>query len=87
MKKFGKLKLFGLVFILIGALIFIGINSLEAKRPGDKPPKPDKPGKPGQEPAPEYTWQVVIPGEVSASDLGYNLFGLTPYLSPYSDVD
>lgn len=33
MKKFSKLKLFGLVFILMGALIFIGINSLEAKKP------------------------------------------------------
>ena len=73
-KEFSKLKLFGLVFILIGALIFIGINSLEAKRPGDKPPKPDKPGKPGKEPTPEYTWQVVIPGVGSA----YNLFGYYP---------
>ncbi|MCK4819550.1 hypothetical protein KA005_27530, partial [bacterium] len=32
-------------------------------------------------PAPEYTWQVVIPGEQLASDLGYHLFGLTPYPS------
>ena len=82
MKKSGELKLFGLVFILIGALIFIGINSLEAKRSADKPPKPDKPGKPGNDPAPEYTWQVVIPGEASALAEGYNLFGLTPYESP-----
>jgi len=84
MKKFGKLKLFGLVFILIGTLIFIGINSLEAKRPADKPlkpDKPDKPGKPGKDPGPEYTWQVVIPGETSALASGYNLFGLTPYES------
>ncbi len=82
MKKLSKLKLFGFVFILIGALIFIGINSLEAKRPGDKPPKGDKPGnKPGKDPAPEYTWQVVIPGEQLGSGLGYNLFGLTPYPS------
>lgn len=82
MKEFSKLKLFGLVFILIGALIFIGINSLEAKKPGDKP---DKPGKPGKDPAPEYTWQVVIPGEVLAVSSGYNLFGLTPYPSEYPD--
>ena len=33
MKKFSKLKTFGLVFILTGVLIFIGINSLEAKKP------------------------------------------------------
>jgi len=33
MKKFSKLKTFGLVFILTGALIFIGINFLEAKKP------------------------------------------------------
>jgi len=33
MKKIGKLKLFGLVFILMGALIFIRINYLEAKKP------------------------------------------------------
>lgn len=79
MKKFSELKLFCLLFILIGALIFIGINSLEAGRPADKPPKPDKPGKPDKEPGPEYTWQVVIPG----ADEGYNLFGLTPYPSPY----
>lgn len=79
MKKFGKLKLFGFVFILIGALIFIGTNSLEATRPADKPPKPDKPGKPDKEPGPEYTWQVVIPGKASASASGYNLYGLTPY--------
>jgi len=81
MKKLSKLKLFGFVFILIGALIFIGINSLEAKRPGDKPPKPPKPDKPGEEPVPVYTWQVVIPGEASALASGYNLFGLTPYPS------
>ena len=78
MKKFGKLKLFGFVFILIGALIFIGINSLEAVKPDKPPGKPDKPDK---EPGPEYTWQVVIPGEASALALGYNLFGLTPYPS------
>ena len=87
MKKFGKLKLFGLVFILMGALIFIGISSLEATRPADKPPKPDKPGKPDKEPVPEYTWQVVIPGQELASDLGYHLFGLTPYTSVYQGVD
>jgi hypothetical protein len=83
MKKFSELKLFGLVFILIGTLILIGINSLEAKRPADKP---DKPGKPGKEPAPEYTWQVVIPGEELAISSGYHLFGLTPYPSEYPDV-
>jgi len=33
MKKLSQLKLFGFVFILIGVLILIGINSLEAKRP------------------------------------------------------
>ncbi|MBA7716168.1 hypothetical protein ES703_125233 [subsurface metagenome] len=86
MKKFGKLKLFGLVFILTGALIFIGINSLEAGRPADKPPKPDKPGKPGEEPGPEYTWQVVIPGEAEEDSLVYNLYGLTPYPSPYQNI-
>ena len=78
MKKFGKLKLFGLVFILMGALIFVGVNLLEADKPADKPPKPEKPGK---KPGPEYTWQVVIPGEASAIASRYNLFGLTPYES------
>ena len=33
MKKFGKLKLLSLVFILMGALIFVGFNFLEAKKP------------------------------------------------------
>jgi len=33
MKKFGKLKLLGLVAILTGALVFVGINYLEAKKP------------------------------------------------------
>ncbi len=33
MKKFGKLKLFGLVIILTIALVFMAINFLEAKKP------------------------------------------------------
>jgi len=68
MKKLSELRLFGLVFILIGALIFIGINSLEAgkRKNGGK--------KPGKKPGPEYTWQVEIPGEESE----YNLFGYYP---------
>lgn len=36
MKKFGKLKLLGLVAILTGALIFMGINYLEAKKPSSR---------------------------------------------------
>ena len=79
MKKLSKLKLFGLVFVLIGALIFIGINSLEAVKPDKPPGKPDKPDK---EPGPEYTWQVVIPGSGSP----YNLFGLTLYPSDIQGV-
>jgi len=75
MKKFGKLKLFGLLILLSAALVFVGINSLEADKGGKKPDKP------GQEPAPEYTWQVVIPGKASALASEYNLFGLTPYPS------
>lgn len=67
MKKFGNFKLFALVIILTGALVFVGINFLEAK-------KPDKP-----EPEPEYTWTVAIPGEDKAldPDYNYNLFGLS----------
>lgn len=68
MKNLGNLKVLGLVILLILALVFVGINSLEAKR-GDKPDKPGKPDK-----GPQYTWQVTIPGVESR----YNLFGYYP---------
>jgi hypothetical protein len=63
MKKFGNLKLLSLVFILMGALIFIGINLLDAQvHITKKKPKP-----------PESTWKVAIP---ECSDC--NLYGV-PY--------
>jgi len=34
MKKLDRLKLFSLALILMGALVFVGIDSLEAKKPG-----------------------------------------------------
>lgn len=80
MKKFGKLKLIGFVFILTGALIFIGINFLDAQVQITKGPKKPKP------PKEEATWQVVIPGEASASELQYNLFGLTPFESQDQNI-
>ena len=69
MNKFHKLKLFGMVAILTVALIFIGINLLDAhvqitgKGKGSKKPKPTKE---------EATWTVAIPGESSLC----NLYGL-----------
>ena len=71
MKKFGKLNLFALVILLMMALFFVGINSLEAEKGGKKPDKKPKPG-------PEWTWNVTIPGSgVEYHDgLYYNLYGL-----------
>ena len=70
MKKFGKLKLFGLLIFLSVALVFVGINSLEADKGGKKP---DKPGK---EPEPEYTWNVTMPGSLTEEGALCNLYGL-----------
>lgn len=75
MKKFGKLNLLALVILLMMALVFVGINSLEAQKGGKKPDKKPKPG-------PEWTWNVTIPG-IQAIDQDYkpyNLYGL-----PYPD--
>jgi hypothetical protein len=62
MRKIRKLSLFVILGVVICALIFIGISSLDANSIGekpDKPPgKPDKPEKPGE---PEATWAVRIP--------------------------
>ncbi len=78
MKKFGKLKLSGLLIILSAALVFVGVNFLEADKGGKKPDKP------GEEPG--YTWNVTIPGkdvtipgkDVTSETDYYNLYGL-PY--------
>jgi hypothetical protein len=50
MRKIRKLSLFGILGIVICALIFIGISSLQANSIGKKPVKP-----------PEVTWSVQLP--------------------------
>ena len=71
MKKLGKFKLFGLLILLMMALVFVGINSLGADKGGKKPDKKPKPG-------PEWTWNVSIPGFQATDQDGnlYNLYGL-----------
>jgi len=80
MKKFGKLNLLALVILLMMALVFVGINSLEAEKGGKKPDKKPKPG-------PEWTWNVTIPGSqaIDQDDNPYNnnLYGL-PDLDGYN---
>jgi len=56
MRTIRKLSLFGILGVVICALIFIGISSLQANSIGKKPDKP--PGKPGKE---EATWAVQLP--------------------------
>jgi hypothetical protein len=67
MKKFGNLNLFGLIAILIGGLIFIGMNSLDAKKGRKKPPK--------------WQWQVGIPNSGTASSLLCNVYGNSSRIS------
>lgn len=50
MRKIRKLSFLGILGIVICALIFIGISSMEAKNNGKKPVKP-----------PEATWAVQLP--------------------------
>ena len=50
MRKIRKLSLFGILGIVICALIFIGISSLEAQNKGKKPP-----------PEEEANWAVQLP--------------------------
>ena len=75
MKNLRKSRVLGLVTLLILALVFVGIDPLEARR-GDKPDKLGKPDKPDE--GPQYAWQVGIPGEDLAILSGYNLFGYYP---------
>jgi hypothetical protein len=83
MKKFGKLKLFGLLIFLSVALVFVGVNFLG----GDKPDKPPgKPDKPGEEPEPEYTWNVTMPGS-HAKDQDDNLYNHNLFGLPDEDAD
>jgi len=77
MRKIRKLSLFVILGIVICALIFIGISSLEANSIGekpDKPPgKPDKPEKPVKPPPEEeVNWAVRIP----TSGSGYMFYGI-----------
>ena len=62
MRKIRKLSLFVILGVVICALIFIGISSLEAqnkgKKPDNPPGKPDKEEKPGED---EAIWAVRIP--------------------------
>ena len=79
MKKFGKLNLFSLVIILTVALVFVGINSIEAKKGGEKP-------------EPEWTWNVTIPGSQAIDEFSIpyncNLYGLpAPDSNTYKDED
>ncbi len=65
MKKFEKFKLLILLIFLSVALVFAGVNFLEAD-------KPDKP--PGKKP-PKWEWKVAIPNEEEAAESGCNLYG------------
>ncbi len=66
MKKLGKLKLWGLLVFILVALVFVGINLLDAQvELARKGPKP------------RLSWTVRIPTEVEAvdsNDILYNLF-------------
>ncbi len=65
MQKFRKLKLFGLMGILVVALAFIGMNFVQAqvKTTRGKPPKPPKE---------EVNWEVRIP------ETSIMLYGISP---------
>lgn len=64
MQKFRKLKLFCLVSVLAVALVFIGLNLVEAQVKTTR-------GKPDKPPKEEVNWEVRIP------DTGYNmLYGM-----------
>ncbi len=67
MKDLGKFKLFGLLIFLSVVLVFAGVNFLEGKRPGKKPPK--------------WEWKVGIPDETEATGLDCNLYGNSSDLS------
>jgi len=67
MKDLGKFKLFGLLIFLSVVLVFAGVNFLEGKRPGKKPPK--------------LEWKVGIPDETLAAGLECNLYGNSSDLS------
>jgi hypothetical protein len=64
MKKLGKFKLFILLIFLSVALVFVGVNFVEA----------DKPDNPGKKP-PKWEWKVEIPNEDEAVANGCNLYG------------
>jgi hypothetical protein len=70
MKKFRKLKLFGLVGILVVALAFIGMNFVQAEVKGQRKGKP-----PGKEKEPEYLWRAIILQDPDTSEPGGNLLG------------
>lgn len=78
MRKIRKLSLFGILGIVICALIFIGISSLEAKSKGKKPP-----------PEEEANWAVELPGKLSVleSEIDTMLYGDgTRYINNDNDV-
>lgn len=66
MKDLGKFKLFGLLIFLSLVLVFAGVDFLEGKKPGKKPPK--------------WEWKVGIPDETLAEqeDFNCNLYGHSP---------
>lgn len=64
MKDLGKFKLFGLLIFLSLVLVFAGVNFLEGKKPGKKPPK--------------WDWKVEIPNLGEAESEGLNLYGNNP---------
>jgi len=61
MKDLGKFKLFGLLIFLSLVLVFAGVNFLEGKRPGKKPPK--------------WDWKIEIPNYTVAETKGLNVYG------------
>ena len=61
MKDLGKFKLFGLLIFLSVVLVFAGVNFLEGKKPGKKPPK--------------WDWKVGIPNFTEAVNGGLNVYG------------
>jgi hypothetical protein len=70
MKDLGKFKLFGLLIFLSLVLVFAGVNFLEGKKPGNKPPK--------------WDWKVGIPEKYFVSDnpdLSLNVYGNSPVMS------
>lgn len=89
MRKIRKLGLFVILGVVICALIFIGISSLEAQNKGKKPNEP--PGKPDKEEKPppeeEANWAVRIPTKTEALNDDLMFYGMDAIDGYYENND